>query len=201
VPRDVRKSLIEQIENLRNSRVISYVTGDRSPCPAQVGDDAVRPLYQQIRALGQVPRLDLFLYTRGGAIDVPWRLVSALRSTAKEWNVLIPFRANSAGTLIALGADRIVLGPQGELGPIDPQMSVRRIVSPPNGPGTFVQDQISVEDVMAYVRFVEERGGIADQSARAVALQKLTDRVDPVALGNVYRTYSHIRDVAPPLQR
>jgi hypothetical protein len=162
----------------------------------QIGDDAVRPLYQHIRSLGRVPRLDFFIYSRGGAIDVPWRIVSALRSGSEEWNILIPFRANSAATLIAMGADSIILGAQGELGPIDPIMQLQRMVPSRNGPSTLVQDQISVEDVMAYVRFVQERGGISDQQARASALDKLTVRVDPVALGNVYRTYSHIRDVA-----
>ncbi|WP_420634175.1 SDH family Clp fold serine proteinase [Candidatus Palauibacter sp.] len=73
-------------------------------------------------------------------------------------SVLIPFRANSAGTLIALGADRIVLTDEGELGPIDPKLDIRRMVQAPDSQGTFVQDTISVEDVMAYVRFVGEQG-------------------------------------------
>lgn len=110
--------------------------------------------------------------------------------------MLVPFRANSAATLIALGADNIVMGSQAELGPIDPSMSIRRMVPGPGGPGTFMQDQISVEDVMAYVRFVQERGGLRDESAMARALEKLSDRVDPVAIGSLYRTHSHIRDVA-----
>lgn len=194
--RDERKELIEQIEAYRHSKVICYVTGDRAPFPAQIGDDAVRPLYQHLRDLGHVPRLDLFLYSHGGAIDVPWRIVSALRRASDEWNTLIPFRANSAATLIAMGADSIIFGQHGELGPIDPTMNVRRMVQIPGGSSTFVQDQVSVEDVMAYVRFVQERGGLSDQHALATALAKLTDRVDPVALGNVYRTFSHIRDVA-----
>jgi len=194
--REERKSLIEGIERKRNSKVISYVTGDRNPFSAQIGDDAVRPLYGHIRNLGKVQRLDLFIYSRGGAIDVPWRIVSALRSASEEWNILIPFRANSAATLIALGADFIVMGSQGELGPIDPIMRSQRMIPSRNGPSTVVQDEISVEDVMAYVRFIQERGGITDQQARAAALDKLAGRVDPVALGNLYRTHSHIRDVA-----
>jgi hypothetical protein len=104
----------------------------------------------------------------------------------------VPYRANSAGTLIALGADEIVFCGEGELGPIDPSMQVQRL----GQDGTPVGDSISVEDVMAYVRFVRERGGLTDQSALVSALAKLIDRVDPVALGNVYRTHTHIRDVA-----
>lgn len=196
MPRDERKKIIAEIEKARGSRVIAYVTGDRAPIPAQIGDDAVRPLYQHVREIGSDSKVDFFLYSKGGAIDVPWRIVSVLRRACKRWDVLVPFRANSAATLIALGADNIVMGAQAELGPIDPSMGVRRFVPGPGGQGTFVQDQISVEDVMAYVRFIQERGGLKEENAMAGALSKLSDRVDPVALGSVYRTHTHIRDVA-----
>ena len=184
-----RRTLIQQIEVARESRVITYITGDRQPITAQVADDALRPLYEQLREIGHVPRIDLFIYSRGGAIDVPWRVVNAMRRYSDEWNVLVPYRANSAATLIALGADFIVLGPQAELGPIDPQLNVAR-------PGSATQEPVSVEDVMAYVRFVQKVAGLSEQSALTASLAKLTDRLDAVVLGNVYRTHSHIRDVA-----
>lgn len=195
--RDERKQVIAKIETLRGSRVLSYVTGDRAPTPAQIGDDAVRPIYDQLRKMGHVERLDVFLYSRGGAIDVPWRLATAFRAAADEWNVLIPFRANSAATLLALGADEIILGRQGELGPIDPIMSLQRLVpGPGGGQGTPVQDNVNVEDVMAYVKFARDRAGLSDQQALITCLSKLTDRLDAVTLGSAYRTHSHIRDVA-----
>jgi len=197
MPRAQRKALVEQIEALRESRVLCYVTGDRNPAPGQIGDDAVRPMYERLREIGPVEKLDLFLYSRGGAIDVPWRIVTALRANAKDWNVLIPFRANSAATLLALGADEIVLGRFGELGPIDPIMNIQRLMPGPGGPGSAVhQDSVSVEDVMAYVKFIQERAGLSDQAALATALAKLTERLDAVALGSAHRTHSHIRDVA-----
>lgn len=194
--RQERKALIEQIEEQRGSRVLAYVTGDRNPAPAQIGDDAVRPMYSHLREMGEAQKLDLFIYSRGGAIDVPWRIVTALRQTCEEWNILIPFRANSAATLVALGADRIVMGPQGELGPIDPIMSIQRMVPQPGGGQIAMQENMSVEDIMAYTKFIHERAGLSDQEALSNALSKLTDRLDAVGLGNVYRTHLHIRDVA-----
>jgi hypothetical protein len=97
--------------------------------------------------------------------------------------------------MIALGADEIVMGPQGELGPIDPSLGIRRQLGG-DGEQTLVTDQVSVEDVMAYVEFMQDRVGISDQEALAVGFSKLADRLDPVALGKVHRTHSHIRDVA-----
>jgi hypothetical protein len=196
MPREARKALIEQIEEARESRLLVYVTGDRPPTAAQIGDDAVRPLYAHLREIGHVKKLDLFIYSRGGAIDVPWRIVTALRQTADRWNILIPFRANSAATLIALGADAIVMGRQGELGPIDPIVSIQRLIQQPGGGQVPTQENMSVEDIMAYTKFIHERAGLSDQDALSNALTKLTDRMDAVGLGNVYRTHLHIRDVA-----
>jgi Serine dehydrogenase proteinase len=197
VGRNERKELIRRLQQHRGSTVITYVTGDRAPAVAQIADDALRPLHDHIRPLGRVPRLDLYLYSRGGAIDVPWRVVNMLRRASDEWHVLIPFRASSAATMIALGADEIVMGPQGELGPIDAIISIQRFMGAPgSGQPTVFQDNVSVEDVMAYVKFVQNRLGLADQSALAASLGTLTLRLDAVALGNVYRTQSHIRDVA-----
>ncbi len=192
-----RKKLIEEIEKIRGSRVVGYVTSDRAPVTGQIGDDALRPLYEQLREIGHAKKLDLFVYSRGGAIDVPWRMATAIRTASDEWAALIPFRANSAATLLAIGADEIVLGRNGELGPIDPFMNLERVLARPGQPqGTVVQEAVSVEDVMAYVRFARERAGLSDQAALASSLTKLTDRLDAVALGSLYRTHSHIRDVA-----
>jgi hypothetical protein len=188
-----RLGIITQIEQHRGSRVLTYVIGDRALAAAQIGDDALRPLYDHLRALGHVEKLDLFLYSRGGAIDVPWRIASALRRVSDEWNILVPFRANSAATLLALGADNILLGQQGELGPVDPIMS--RVVQSPDG-AAVMQEQISVEDVMAYVKFVTEKFGLSDQDALSSGLGKLSDKIDAVLLGSIYRTQSHIRSVA-----
>jgi hypothetical protein len=113
-----------------------------------------------------------------------------------EWNVLVPFRANRAATLLALGADQIILGAQGELGPIDPILRLQRVVPGPSGQSTLIQDEITVEDIMAFVRFVQERAGLSDQDALSSSLGKLTDRLDALILGSTYRTHSHIRDVA-----
>jgi len=196
VPKEDRRRLITSLEKARGSRVIVYVTGDRVPAAAQIGDDALRPLYDHLREIGRAEKLDLVIYSRGGNIDVPWRIATALRSASDRWNLLVPFRANSAATLLALGADEIVMGPHGELGPIDPIMNITRLVDQPNNGKAMVQDTVNVEDIMAYLRFARERAGLETQDALSSSLGKLADRLDPVSLGNAYRTHSHIRDLA-----
>jgi hypothetical protein len=191
--RDHRKHLIELLEIECASRVLTYVTSDRQPASAQIGEDALRPIFDVLATIGHADKLDLFIYSRGGALEVPWRIASALREASNGWDILVPFRANSAATLLALGADRIVLGRHGELGPIDPILNVTK--AGPNE-STPAQDTINVEDVMAYLRFAREEAGLSDQNALAGSLKTLTDRLDAVGLGSVYRTRTHIRDVA-----
>jgi hypothetical protein len=196
VPKEDRRRLIASLEEARGSRVVVYVTGDRMPAAAQIGDDALRPLYDHLREIGHAEKLDLVIYSRGGNIDFPWRIATALRSASDRWNLLVPFRANSAATLLALGADEIVMGPHGECGPIDPIMDITRLVDQPGNGKTMVQDTVNVEDIMAYLRFARERAGLETQGALSSSLGKLADRLDPVSLGNAYRTHSHIRDLA-----
>jgi hypothetical protein len=190
-----RQQLIKQIEALRGSKVISYFLSDRTGALAQIAEDAVRPMYDHLRAIGPVPKIDLFLYSIGGMTDVPWRIVSMIREFTEEFAVLIPYKAMSAATMIALGADEIVMGRKGELGPIDPQLQIER----GGDAETSVQEQIAVEDIMSYIRFVRQRVEVKDEAALAGIVTALAERVDPRTLGQINRMHSHIRDVARKL--
>ncbi|KUK47505.1 MAG: hypothetical protein XD74_1886, partial [Actinobacteria bacterium 66_15] len=145
-----RKSVIADIEAARGSKVLVYVTGDRTGLPpARIGEDAVRPMYDHLLAMsgdGPVENVDLFLYSRGGDVSVPWRIVSMIREFCTNYRVLIPYKAHSAATMISLGADEIVMGRKAELGPIDPTLS--RVAQ---AEGTVPPPEISVEDVSSYV--------------------------------------------------
>jgi hypothetical protein len=190
-----RRDLILEIERLRESRVVTYVLSDRQGAAAQIADDAVRPLYDHLRAMGKCERLDLFLYSIGGLTEVPWRIVSMIREYADEFSVLISYRAMSAATMVAIGADHIVMGPKGELGPIDPQLGFTR----DRDGQTPVQEQIAVEDIMSYLRLLREKVGLSDQAALAAPIAVLAEKLDPVVLGIANRAHSHIRLVARKL--
>lgn len=66
--------------------------------------------------------LDIVLQTPGGDIDVAFLIVKLLRKCAHQVNVIVPRYAKSAGTLICLGADNILLTTMSELGPLDTQI-------------------------------------------------------------------------------
>jgi ClpP class serine protease len=123
--RQKRRALIGDIEKIRNSKVLVYFCGDRAGFEASIAPDSVRWIYDHLLSLnnGQnVDQIDLYLYSIGGALEAPWQIISTIRQFCKKLNILIPYKAYSAATLVAIGADKILMGRKGELGPIDPQM-------------------------------------------------------------------------------
>src|SRR3989344_761588 len=142
--------LIKKIEEKRSSKVITYITSDRQgPVNARVAMDIIPIVSEQLRKIGtKVSKIDLFLYTAGGDTMVPWRLVSMIREYCDTFSVLVPYKAHSAGTMIALGADEIVMSDLSEISPIDPSTANVFNPSDPTNPQNKIP--ISVEDVIAY---------------------------------------------------
>lgn len=194
---DKIKELIENIEKKRKSRLVAFITGDKPNFGTKIADDAVPFFYKILKEIGKVEKLDIFLYSRGGNIVTPWRLINLLREYSDNLSVLIPFRAHSATTLMALGADEIIMGPLGELSPIDPS-----ITTPFNPRSDLSKNQpipISVEDIINYFDFAREELNIVEPSNLVELYKILVEKVDPIALGRVYRVYVQIRGLASRL--
>lgn len=66
--------------------------------------------------------LTLLLHTPGGLTNAAESIVAYLHQKFEYIEVIIPTFAMSAGTMISLSANKIVMGRQSQLGPIDPQM-------------------------------------------------------------------------------
>jgi Serine dehydrogenase proteinase len=190
-----RVELIKRLEKIRKSKILCFITSLRPGVPGQIAEDAVRVFFDHLLLLPSRPikKLDLFLCSNGGSGTVPWRLVSLFREFAKSFNVLIPYRAYSAASLIALGADEIVMHPFAELGPIDPTVSNE---FNPVDEATRAKMGISVEDVSAYIHFIKTTVGITHQDELVKALEILATKVHPLALGNVERFLSQSRMIA-----
>lgn len=122
--RYLRQLLIRDIERSTGRRLIVYFADCESPEPAaQIlpSDDAY---LAELLGTGEPQPTDLLLETNGGSTDATEKLVGLLRSCAPDLRVLVPSRAKSNGTLLALAAGEIVMGLTSELGPIDPLLNV-----------------------------------------------------------------------------
>src|SRR5262249_38908464 len=67
----------------------------------------------------------LFLCTPGGDPDAAYAIARCFKRQYKKFVLYIFGYCKSAGTLIALGADEIVMSAHGQLGPLDVQMVKR----------------------------------------------------------------------------
>lgn len=65
----------------------------------------------------------LVLATYGGDPHAGFRIARCLRHHYGNFKILIPDHCKSAGTLVAIGADEIIIADRGELGPLDIQLS------------------------------------------------------------------------------
>ena len=196
-----KKQLIQQIEGLRKSRVITYLTSDRQgPVNARVAMDTIPIISKQLRTIGKTENIDLFLYSAGGDTMVPWRLVSMIREYCDKFSVLVPYKAHSAATMIALGADEIVMSDLSEISPIDP--STANVFNPQDPQNPQNKIPISVEDVMAYFDLAKNKFGIKNDEELSRVFMKFVEsnpQIHPLALGNVNRTHNLIRMLAKRL--
>jgi ClpP class serine protease len=91
-------------------------------------DDSEEVIRAVERTADDVP-IDLIVHTPGGLVLAAEQIAAAIAGHPAPVSVLIPHYAMSAGTLIALGADRIVMAPSAVLGPVDPQIGDMRVAS------------------------------------------------------------------------
>ncbi|MGH9918147.1 MAG: SDH family Clp fold serine proteinase [Nitrososphaerales archaeon] len=126
-----RQELIKAIESHTGRRLICYVS-ESTPL---VRDDVV-PLMDLLHDVPVGTDIDFLLNTPGGDVGVADKMARILRRRVGSkgvFRVLVADYAKSAGTLLALGADRIIMSDSSELGPIDPQIITQ------NADGQFIQ--------------------------------------------------------------
>lgn len=193
-----RKPLYEALEAKRNSRVIAYVTGDRPNLETQIAAEVFDFFVNHLDIIGVTPKISLYLYTRGGNTLAAWSIINLLRQFTDDLEVIIPHKCHSAGTLMSLGANRIVMTKQATLGPIDP--SINGPLNPQiDGAGPKARAPVSVEAIKGYLELAKEEVGIKNDESLSNILLKLSDKVHPLVLGEVYRSMSQIKMLARKL--
>lgn len=115
-----RQQLIKEIEAHTGNQLLCFVGGSATA----VRRDDVLFLNDLLHNIKRGEPIDLLLHTPGGDMDAAEKLVMMLNEAAgaAPLRIIVPDFAKSAGTLMALGADSIVMSDSSELGPIDPQV-------------------------------------------------------------------------------
>lgn len=181
---ETRRELYSQIEQARGNPLVVYVTSLRQGASGQIAPDVIAEFISQIRNIPSSNAVDLLVVSNGGDPIVAWRLVNLLREKFARLNVLLPYTAYSAATLLALGADSIVMHPFASLGPVDPQLTSLR----QNEDGLPESKQFGSEDLMHFLSFVRENVGVTDQRQLQESFELLCRDVGALGIGRAKRS-------------
>lgn len=177
---------IKEIARLRKSEVLVLVT-NLSPLVgganiehamlAMVGDhlDVLSQKYE----LKVIPKLTMVLSTNGGNLPTARAIVKLIRQYCEQFEVIVFDRAMSAGTLLAVGADRIVMSKKAVLGPVDPSISQLRSMQ--------AEVPVSVQD---FLKSVDT--SILTSKEKKERLLVLFSQSNPIVLGQALRAQSQI---------
>ncbi len=186
-----RKLLYKKIEKFTKSKVLCYVTGDRQNQAIQIAQDAIDYLVHHLDTIGVTNKISLVIYSRGGDLLAGWNIVNLIRQFCDELNVIVPMKAHSTATLIALGAESVMMTKQATLGPIDPSINgPLNPVAP--GPNPMARVPVGVESVTGYFDFARSLG-VTSEAQMAQLVINLSHQLNPLVLGNVYRSRTQIR--------
>lgn len=85
--------------------------------------------------------LDLIVHSPGGRAEATEAIINYTRSKFKDVRVFVPHEAMSAATMLACGANAVVMGRQSYMGPIDPQVQLPTPLGVQSIPAQAILDQ------------------------------------------------------------
>ena len=137
-------------------------------------------LYALLRSTGKLKRMSFFVKSDGGSGQASLRMVNLLRQYADHLTVLAPFECQSAATMLALGADRILMGPLAQLSAVD--TSLTHDLSPIDRDNDRVS--VSNDELLRVIRLWSEQA----RDSTANPYQALFPFIHPLVIGAVDRS-------------
>lgn len=124
------RNILQEIEGIIHSRVIAYFSVFKSS--VGIIDRDANTIEDLLRCQNPYKPLILILSSPGGLAVAAEKILLVCQAYAKvngtTFYTLIPKSAKSAATIIALGADKILMSKTAELGAIDPQIVVSTLL-------------------------------------------------------------------------
>jgi len=121
------RSLIQQYNKLRETFLLVMASAVEKPIPdVALSQEDFYMVADMLRNLNDISRVDIYLETPGGSGEAAEEIVEFLRNHFEYLSFVISGEAKSAGTLMALSGDDILMTKTGSLGPIDAQVRIGR---------------------------------------------------------------------------
>lgn len=119
---ETRKHLFEEIEKIIDRPIVSFFTSFLYP--ESIDDEDADMLQSVLSQLDLSKGFALLINSPGGDGLAAERIINVCRSysdTNEYWAVVVG-KSKSAGTMVCMGASKIMMAPMSELGPVDPQI-------------------------------------------------------------------------------
>jgi hypothetical protein len=128
--RNELSSLIKQYKKHRNSYLFIYCACIAKRIPdASMRQDDYYVFHDLLANKDDVRSVDIYIETPGGSAETAEDIVTFLRERFEKVSFIVSGEAKSAGTLMVLSGDEILMTETGSLGPIDAQVSIGRYVT------------------------------------------------------------------------
>lgn len=174
---EIRRAL-KEISDIRGKPNIAYLANVVNPnikagTAIDYSDDL--PFSELVNTIAEGEKdLDVIIVTPGGSGTQVAKFVDKLRARFDKVSFIIPNIAMSAGTMLAMSGDEIIMTNSSYIGPIDPQV--------PNKEGIYVPAQ----SILTLIEEIQERGRVALENGKNpdwTDLQILR-QIDPKEIGN-----------------
>ncbi len=118
--------LIKQYNEHRKTCCIVYAAAINKSVPEIALDQADYYLIHDLLKTVDSPTLDFYIETPGGSGEAAEEIVRCLRAKFEQVAFVVSGEAKSAGTIMVLSGEPILMTETGSLGPIDAQMKIGR---------------------------------------------------------------------------
>jgi hypothetical protein len=173
------QSLLKKIQPKVDGALVTYWTSTSG----SVCDNDVMALQELLQDLGPQRHLTLVVKSDGGSGMAALRMVHLLRQYTRRLTLLAPLNCASAATMLALGADRIGMGPLSYLTAVD--TSLEHDLSPVDHTNNLVA--VSNDEVERVIRLWKESSG---RNTTVNPYQELYKYLQPLVIGALDRASS-----------
>lgn len=164
--------LISEYNKLRNTYLFVYAAAVGKPIPAVPLEQAdFYVIHDLLAGKKDLQKVDMYIETPGGSGETAEEIVRFLRNNFDTVSFIVSGEAKSAGTIVVLSGDEILMTETGSLGPIDAQIKIGRSI-------------ISAYD---YIEWVEEKRKKAEEDGTLNPFDAtMVAQITPGELGSVF---------------
>lgn len=173
--------IISEYNKLRRTYLFVYAAAIGKPIPAvQLEQSDFYVIRDLLTSKKDLEKVDIYIETPGGSGETAEEIVRFLHNNFDTVSFVVSGEAKSAGTIIVLSGDEILMTETGSLGPIDAQMKIGRSV-------------ISAYDYMEWVeekrKEAEKQGSLNPFDATMIA------QITPGELGSVFHAFKFAEEL------